>query len=178
MIFATVPVKPILNMSQEKFVFSDEDTYKTWVTETRKQLIRFCFQIINNWSEAEDLAQETYIRAWQKRSSYRGDASVLTWHIAIARRVCIYRLRKLKRMKTNELNVFNSTPDYCIDTKIDVDRALQKLGADEKIILYLRVGEDLPFEEIAKILNRTPNACRKRFQRAKEKFKLTYSGKD
>jgi len=177
MIFAT-PVKPVKKIPSDKSVFSDENTYEAWVAATQKQLIRFCVQIINSWSEAEDMAQETYIRAWQKRSSYKGTASILTWHMAIARRVCIDRLRSLKRMKTVELDALNSTTDYCINTKIDVDRALQKLTADERIILYLRVGEDLPFEEIAKILNRTPAACRKRFQRSKEKFESIYNGKD
>ena len=153
----------------------NEAEFTQWVKATQKSLVRFCRQIVNNWAEAEDMAQEAYIRAWQKRSSFKGESSLLTWQMAIARRVCLDYLRSSKR-NLLLLDKQDITSIIDIDTKIDVQNALAKLKADDRIILYLRTGEELPFEEIAMVLGKNPAACRKRYERAKQKFEAAYSG--
>jgi DNA-directed RNA polymerase specialized sigma24 family protein len=60
--------------------------------------------------------------------------------------------------------------------KIDVQQTLEKLSIDDRVILYLRVGEDMQFDDIAKVIGRTATACRKRFERAKHRFEAAYSG--
>jgi RNA polymerase sigma-70 factor (ECF subfamily) len=154
----------------------DEAAFNEWVTKTQKALVRFCRQFVGDWSEAEDMAQEAYIRAWQKRSSFKGTSSLLTWQMSIARRVCLDRLRNRKKVSLVPLDERDITPECNIITKIDVQCALEKLSIDDRVILYLRVGEDMPFEDIAKVLGRTSSACRKRFERAKLRFEAAYSG--
>ena len=86
-------------VSSKSLKDSDEYSLDDWVKETQMPLIRFCRQFVGDWAEAEDMAQEKYIRAWQKRSSFKGSASLLTWHMAIARRVCLDHLRRIRRAK-------------------------------------------------------------------------------
>ena len=147
-----------------------------WVKETQMPLIRFCRQFVGDWAEAEDMAQETYIRAWQKRSSFRGNASLLTWLMAIARRVCLDHLRRSQRAKRRPIDENCLTHAQDIETKVDVQRALAKLNADDRAILYLRTGEELSFDEIAQVLGGNPATCRKRYERAKQRFKVAYGG--
>ena len=154
----------------------DEAAFNEWVTKTQKALVRFCRQFVGDWSEAEDMAQEAYIRAWQKRSSFKGKSSLLTWQMSIARRVCLNRLRDRKKANLMLLDKRDITSECDVITKVDVQCALEKLSIDDRIILYLRVGEDTPFEDIAKLLGRTASACRKRFERAKLRFEAAYSG--
>jgi RNA polymerase sigma-70 factor (ECF subfamily) len=158
--------------------FSSDAGFDDWVRETHKPLIRFCRQFMGDWAEAEDMAQEAYIRAWQKRGSFKGGSSLLTWLMAIARRVCLDRLRSLKRVQLVPFDERSAAPDHDAETKADVQCALAKLDADDRAILYLRAGEELPFEEIARVLGKTPAACRKRYERAKLRFEAAYGGRE
>ena len=155
----------------------DQIEFNAWVAETQKSVIRFCRQFVGDWAEAEDMAQEAYLRAWEKRGGFRGESSRLTWQLAIARRVCLDRLRAQKRGERTPLDERQAAPAPDVETALDVQRALLRLGPDDRTILYLRVQEELSFEEIGEILRRTPAACRKRYERAKERFKAIYNGK-
>jgi RNA polymerase sigma-70 factor (ECF subfamily) len=159
-------------------VFDGEAGFADWVRLSQKPLVRFCRQLMNDWAEAEDMAQEAYIRAWQKRGSFKGKSSLLTWQMAIARRVCLDRLRSLKRANPVALSEDITAPEHSIETGVDVHRALAKLHADDRAILYLRAGEDLPFEEIANVLKKSAAACRKRYERAKQRFEAVYGGRE
>jgi RNA polymerase sigma-70 factor (ECF subfamily) len=156
--------------------FSDEASFIEWVKGTQKALVRFCRQFVGDWHEAEDAAQEAYMLAWQKRGSFKGVSSLLTWQMAIARRVCLDRLRSRKKVDIVQLDERDTAREIDIDTIIDVRQTLNKMSIDDRVILYLRVGEDMPFDEIAKVLGRTAAACRKRFERAKLRFEAAYSG--
>jgi len=155
--------------------FESEAAFNCWVKTTQKSLVRFCRQFVNDWNEADDMAQEAYIRAWQKQSSFRGKSSLITWQMAIARRVCLDYLRKTKKMTTVQLNEHDTALANDIDTTIDVQRALQKLSEDDRVVLYLRTGEELSFDDIAQILALTAAACRKRYERAKSRFEAIYN---
>jgi RNA polymerase sigma-70 factor (ECF subfamily) len=168
-----------LKTSHEALV--DEATFAEWVKATEKYLIRFCRQFVNDWAEAEDMAQEAYIRAWQKRNTFNSESSLLTWQMAIARRVCLDRLRVLRRMiftPFDERRLTETQTITSVETKIDVQRALLKLNEKDRAILYLRAGEDLAYETIAQIMGRSPETCRKRYERAKERFEAAYGGKE
>ena len=157
-------------------VFADIESFNGWVAETQKPLIRFCQQYLNCWAEAEDAAQEAFLRAWRKRDTFKGNSSLLTWQMAIARRVCLDRLRWFKRTFTvplDEQRNLTAEPMFC-EVNMDVQRTLETLSAEDRGILYLRVHEDLSFEEICCILNLSPAACRKRYERAKKRFKEVY----
>lgn len=157
-------------------VLKSEAAFSEWVLTTQKVLIRFCRQIVGDWIEAEDMVQEAYIRAWQKRDSYKGASSLLTWQMAIARRVCIDRLRSRKKVVFIPLDERDASTEHDVDTRIDVQRTLEKLDINDRLILYLRIGEDLPFEDISHALGRSVATCRKKYERAKKRFEIIYSG--
>ena len=171
---ACEPANPIIKSG----AFADKSDFDNWVIETQKPLIRFCRQMVGNWAEAEDMAQEAYIRAWEKRAGFKGGCSLLTWQTAIARRVCLDYLRRQKRVRIIPLDERAAAPSPDIEIKADVQSALAKLSADDRAVLYLRAGQEQPFEEISRVLKRSPAACRKRYERAKQKFEAAYGGRE
>jgi len=173
---ATIPDDiEAIPMTETNGAFCDEASFEEWVTNTQKPLVRFCCQFVNDWHEAEDIAQEAYILAWQKRDGFKGASSLLTWQMSIARRICLDRLRSRKKVSllTDKLD---ATKECDIDIKVDVQHALEKLSIDDRVILYLRVGEDMPHEDVARVLGRTAAVCRKRYERAKKRFEAVYGG--
>lgn len=158
--------------------FADEADFCRWVGETQKSLVRFCRQMVRDWSEAEDMAQEAYLRAWDKRASFKGRCALLTWQMAIARRVCLDHLRGRKRAAIVPLTECGAVNEPDADSRADVRRALEQLCADDRLILYLRVQEALPFEEIGRAMGKSAAACRKRYERAKQRFEDAYGDRE
>ena len=156
----------------------DEAAFMVWVESTQKALVRFCRQFVDDWHEAEDMAQEAYILAWQNRNSFKGSSKLLTWQMSIARRVCLDRLRRRKKVQLLPLDERDAAPQYDIENKVDVEIALKKLTVDDRVILYLRIGEDMPFDDVAKVLGQNASTCRKRFERAKQRFQTVYDGNE
>ena len=96
--------------------------------------------------------------------------------MAIARRVCLDRLRSKKGVCLVSLDERDAVSANNVENKIDIQRALNKLNYDDRILLYLRIGQELSFMEVAQVLGRTDAACRKRFERAKKRFETAYRG--
>jgi RNA polymerase sigma-70 factor, ECF subfamily len=72
-------------------VTSDLDTA---IDTHRRDIVLHCYRFLGSIAEAEDAAQETALRAWRSRGTFRGDASVRTWLHRIATRVCLDILRQ------------------------------------------------------------------------------------
>jgi len=63
----------------------------------KPQLTSFCYRMLGSFDDADDAVQETYIRVWQKRDSFRQESSYKTWVYRIAANLCLDKLRQAKR---------------------------------------------------------------------------------
>lgn len=68
-----------------------------WFERLKPQLTSFCYRMLGSADDADDVVQETYIRAWQSWSSFRQQSSPQTWIYRIASNACLDRLRQAKR---------------------------------------------------------------------------------
>src|SRR5579863_8665967 len=67
------------------------------IAETRKRIYRQVFRMLGNHSDAEDITQETLVRAWSARARYDPARSFDAWILRIAANLCIDRIRRRKR---------------------------------------------------------------------------------
>jgi RNA polymerase sigma-70 factor, ECF subfamily len=65
----------------------------------RKQIKAYCYRMVGSLHEAEDLTQETFLRAWRSFDAYEGRSSLKTWIFQIATHACIDALRQRKRLR-------------------------------------------------------------------------------
>jgi RNA polymerase sigma-70 factor, ECF subfamily len=65
----------------------------------RKQIKAYCYRMMGSLHEAEDLTQETFLRAWRSFDEYEGRSSIKTWLFQIATHACIDALRQRKRLR-------------------------------------------------------------------------------
>src|SRR3989337_507547 len=76
---------------------SELDDFPTLTERYQRELLAHCYRMSGSVHEAEDLVQETFLRAWKARASFQGRSSVRTWLYRIATNVCLTNLENKPR---------------------------------------------------------------------------------
>ena len=149
---------------------------------------RFIFRLIGNAAEAEDLAQEVFVRIYTKRHTFREGARFSTWCFAIAANQARNRLRWWRRRPALSLDAWTEaggdTPDHSPagapasheavrhERIAAVRTAVAGLPLDQRTALVLFEYEGQSMEEIAAALGCTTKAVDNRLYRARQRLKL------
>ena len=141
-------------------------------------------RIVLNAGEAEELAQETFVRLWQQRDRFRPGAEFRPWILAIAVNLARNRLRWWRRRPTVELGEWLESGAEAGDGAgvgavaleraervAAVQAAVAALPADLREALVLFEFEELSQAEIAAVLRTTPKAVESRVSRARERLR-------
>ena len=132
-------------------------------------VFRFSLAWTNDWSAAEDLAQDAYLRLWQHRLTLDWDRPVLPWLLVAARRLATDRFRSLSR----RILPRSSDPTFDETTQarwLDVRAAMRRLSALERTALILTAIEGWTYSEVATALGTSDGALRAAVSRAREKL--------
>ena len=148
---------------------------------------RFIFRLIGNTVDAEDLAQEVFLRIYTKRASYRVGAKFSTWCFAIAANQAKNRLRWWRRRPALSLDAWTEAGGETTDVspagaqassqavrneqRLAVQQAVAGLPVDLRTALVLFEYEQQSVTEIAAVLDCTPKAVENRLYRARQKLK-------
>ncbi len=121
-------------------------------------------------ARADDLAQETFLRAHQKLGTWRGGARLSTWLCAIAYRAWLTQARRAPEPEPPEPAPPRPAADRSI-AQLDLLRALGALRAEERSALALAYGQELTHEEAAEILGSPVGTVKTLILRGKEKLR-------
>jgi RNA polymerase sigma-70 factor (ECF subfamily) len=119
-------------------------------------------------SWADDLAQETFFKAYRGIRGYQGQAQFLTWLYSIAKNVFYQSLRD--NPKTEELNEVEEGEDSKYDTNMDVAKLLRILDEKERMVLSLSYAEGMSHSEVAEMMDMPIGTVKTLILRAKEKI--------
>ena len=100
---------------------TDETAFAAQLEPHRRELQVHCYRMLGSFDEAEDLVQETFLRAWRKRASYEGRATVRAWLYKIATNACLDLIARNKRRASpparranpSEVPWLEPVPDGC-----------------------------------------------------------------
>lgn len=138
----------------------------------QKEVFVYFLRTLGNRDLADDLAQETFLRACGSALLYRGRASLRTWLFAIARRVLVDHFRR--RAPEVLIDPPEGRQDPGRDERLDIEDALRRLPvAAREAIILCDVLEFTP-QEAAQIIGGTANAFRVRLHRARQDFRRFY----
>lgn len=146
-------------------------------TQYSPQVFRVCMGYINNYEQARDLTQETFITVWKNLHSFRNESKISTWIFRIATNNCLRAIEKSKRIITTELPF--DLPAGHEETKEHklayLYHCIAGLEETERIIISL-VLEDLPQAEIAAIVGLSNGNIRIKVHRIKQKLAIKFKG--
>jgi RNA polymerase sigma-70 factor (ECF subfamily) len=152
-------------------------------------LYSYALVLTRNHAEAEDLVQETYVRAMQAREKLRPDSNVKGWLFTILRNIWLNQLRKWRNgPRMVEIGVGNGVANSVVDpskdshdlyvTKVETEHvraAIQELSIEFREIILLREYEDLSYLEIARVLGCPVGTVMSRLGRARAKLRSLLS---
>jgi RNA polymerase sigma-70 factor (ECF subfamily) len=138
-------------------------------------------RMLRDSAEAEEVAQEVFVRAYRGIAAFKGEAKLSTWLYAIASRLCLNRLgpgsRRLDRRGDEALNrLAEPGADPSADLERSemesaLQRAIAELPEERRIVVVLRDLEGLDYEEIAAALELPLGTVRSRLHRARMDLK-------
>lgn len=169
----------------------DQEAFEGIVDLFKDKIYRHCYRMVGNGHEAEDLAQETFLRAYRNISKYNNEFKFSTWIFRIATNLCIDRLRKKK-------------PDYYLDAEVpgtdgatmysqlsseeplpeevvtenerwnELQEEIMKLPEKYRTAIVLKYVEDLSLEEISHIMDIPVPTVKTRIHRGRETLKKVF----
>jgi RNA polymerase sigma-70 factor, ECF subfamily len=144
----------------------------------RPDLLRFAYWLARDRQVAEDVVQETLIRAWKSRGELKDPAAARPWLFTIVRREHA-RLFERKRLPTVDVDEAEAAGDPALATEgdatlLDLRRAIMKLPDEYREPLVLQVLGGLSTAEIASELNLTQAAVLTRLFRARNRLREVY----
>lgn len=157
--------------TQEKGVRALMDAYQS-------RLYWHIRRIIVDGDLAQDTLQETFIKAYQNFHQFKNDSQLYTWLYRIATNEALQQINKLKKMqKTDE------DPEYYMqnlvadnaqgdaeEIQILLQNAIQSLPEKQKLVFLMRYYDDLPYEEISKIVDMSVGTLKTNYHYAKQKI--------
>lgn len=158
----------------------DQDAFTDLVLDYQRAVYNLTFRMLGDSVEAEDAAQEAFLRAYRNLERYDMTRSFKTWVLSIASNFCIdvIRKRRLSLLSLDDLlpgEVMSAIEHQSIEELMvdgERDRSVQEmmalLKADERAIIILRYWNDLSYEEIADALGINVGVVKSRLFRARQ----------
>ena len=148
-----------------------DDELMTEARKFEKNLLNFFWRQGVSYFDGEDLVQETYLRLWNYRRTYRPDAKLSTFLFLLARQVRIDALRRQTRREGREEAWSCEQPVTVDPAREDVRWALAQLSEPLRDVVELGVFQDLPYAEVAEILAIPVGTVKSRMSNALKKLK-------
>ena len=130
----------------------DSVAMTAFIRDSQQEVRSFCAYLVDSES-ADDLTQETFLRAFRALPGFRGDSSARTWLLTIARRVCMDELRRRSRRRRQESpmpTLDDREPPAADDTtEIEVRELLSHLPEDRRTAFVLTQITGLSYEDAA-----------------------------
>jgi RNA polymerase sigma-70 factor (ECF subfamily) len=148
----------------------DESALTMIIARHRNRLVRTASNLLRDSHEAEDVAQESFLKAFREIGKLRDDRAFSGFIYRICVRLCMDRLR-LKRAELIEFDTSEPHRGGAVENKVIVEKLLALLPAELRTTLVLREMEQLSYEEVAEVMHVPIGTVRSRLHTARERFR-------
>tara|TARA_B110000037_G_scaffold159083_1_gene179485 strand:+ start:649 stop:1236 length:588 start_codon:yes stop_codon:yes gene_type:complete len=155
-------------------------SFELLVQQHQAKIYNFIYRYTRNREDAEDLVQDTFVKAFRFLHRYDSKYPFASWLFTIARRTVYNHYRSSKTTESIEFDIVDqaSTPDKMAeqaDTKDSIWTLAKQLKADQQEVLVLKYSDDLSVKEIALIMNKSATNIKILLFRARNQLKKLHS---
>lgn len=171
----------VLHKTINQVLEGNIDEFESIALLYQKPIVLYCYHMLGSYPEAEDNAQEVFLKAYRSLSKYNPEVPFAAWMYKIAYHQCIDVIRKRKLTKALSLFYQDEKEHRPVDQQIEakypdekVQRAMAMLSAEERNLLILRSVEEMSYQDISLILHQNSTRLRKKYERSAGKFRKYY----
>lgn len=178
-------MEEIVKKRIKQVIKGDQNAFGEIVEIYKDKVFQLCFRMVGNRHEAEDLAQEAFVRAFVNISSFNQTLKFSTWLYRIATNLCIDRLRKKKPdyyldaevAGTEGLTMYSQIPAKTVlpeeevvslEIQQQIQLEISKLPEKYRSVIVLKYIEELSLNEISEILELPLGTVKTRIHRGRE----------
>ena len=163
----------------------ESQAFETLVLTYQHRIFSIAARMLGDSAEAEEVAQEVFLRVHRSIQDFRGEAKLSTWLYAITSRLCLNRLKSGGRQhRAGEaplMKIADPHPDAgaileASEMETALHRAIAELDEERRIVVVLRDLHGLSYEEIAAALKLELGTVRSRLHRARMEIKERVKG--
>ena len=163
----------------ERARHGDEAAFEWLVERHRDRAFGLALRILRSRPDAEDAAQEAFVRAWQALPRFRGESSFSTWLYRIVARQSFDRLQTLKRRRERE-TVIEAAADRAAGASAsdeaawrarEVERLIDRLSPVQRAVVTLFYFQDRSVEQVAEALAMPENTVKTHLSRARAEMR-------
>lgn len=162
------------------------ESFEALVNLYERRIYQIAYRIVENAQDAEDVLQETFLKAFENLERFRGESSFYTWTVQIAVNAALQRVNKRRRRPTvsldnnedddenffppREIVVWEENPEQLYakkEAQVILDQAIAALPVIYRTVFLLKDVENLPMNEVARSLGISIPAAKSRLIRAR-----------
>jgi RNA polymerase sigma-70 factor, ECF subfamily len=160
----------------------ETDAFEMLVRRHEKTIFNLVYRMLGDYDEAAEVSQEVFLSAYRAVGRFRGDANFSTWLYRIALNHTSTRRKSLSRRHQRSVVLEDSEPVRDLqpgpaetlekkEIRERVQRALNNLEPDDATVIVLRDLQDIPYEEVARLLEVPVGTVKSRLHRARQALK-------
>ena len=154
-----------------------EQAFTTIVREYQELLYRQIRRIVLYHDDANDVLQNTFLKAWSALDSFRGESKMITWLFRIATNEALNYLEKennntrMREVEGSVASQLQSDPYFDGDeTELQLQEAVSKLPEKQRLVFNMKYFQELKYEEISQILGTSVGALKTSYHIAVQKI--------
>ena len=162
----------------------DHAAFSAWVQQHQRALFAVVWRYVKNDQDAQDVVQAAFIRAWQGLPAFRGDSSLRTWLFRIGVNLALNHKRDARGRPSGEIPEHAASPEQPIVARLAeaemhdrLTAAVDELPKKQRLVVELRVQQDLSFREVAEIVASTEDSAKANFHHALKRLRALLAEK-
>jgi len=157
---------------------SDGPAFVALMARFRDRVWRTCFRLMGNAEDANDAAQDVFVRLFLHRDRFAGRSRYSTFVHGVALRTCLAmrraRSRRERRVSLGDTSLAPGDRVQAEGLRLDLMKMLETLDEEDRAMMIMKHAEGHSYEELAELFGLSESACKMRLSRAREKLKQRF----